>query len=144
MKEKRTEKVLALGVTAIVIAALGFGGGIVYQKGKQSSNDAPVARGANDSNFRASFNGPRGTMGTVTAVSSTGISLEDSRSGTASTLEITDATKVTNEGQTASISDVKVGDTVMVQSDSTNAKQAAQISLNPQMPTMGNRPGATN
>lgn len=146
---------LVVGALAIIIVGiLGFLGGIQYQKGKQQTPIAGAQDGVSGNQeggfggFQGGPNGAqgmRGVFGEVTAVSNTSISVQDARNDSTSTLEITGDTKVTNNGQSASVSDIKVGDNVIIQTNSSNSKQADQIILNPQMPSPGgNTPTTTN
>ena len=82
-------------------------------------------------------------LGQVTAISSTSISVQDSRSNSTTTLDISSGTQVTNNGETASVSSIKVGDNVVVRPDSSNSKQADQIILNPQVSSGGAAPSST-
>lgn len=84
-----------------------------------------------------------GTMGTVTAVTSDSIVVEDTRQNTTVTYAITSDTTVTDDGTTASVSDIAVGDTVLIRATSTSSssssdgsattKTASSIVLNPSM-----------
>ena len=74
--------------------------------------------------------GGNGIMGRVTSISSSSISVEDARSGSASTFSITASTKVVNNGKSASASDIKVGDSVVVIPSSSESTLADQIVIN--------------
>jgi len=142
-------KAVAGGLIVLVVAGLSFAGGMAYQKNK------PVAAGSSQTASNLPSQGPggqfggrsglRGVFGQVTAVSPTSISVQDSRTSSLSTLEITAATQVLSSGQAASVSDIKVGDSVRVRPSPSNAKQAATITLNPQMlgPGGANAPSST-
>lgn len=70
------------------------------------------------------------TTGTVTAVSSNSITVKTAR-GTTVTYNITSSTTVDNNGSSASVSDIKVGDTVSVRQTADTTGDAASIQLNP-------------
>jgi hypothetical protein len=75
----------------------------------------------------------RGTYGKVTNVSSSSITLTDERSGGSITFAINSNTDVNNSsGDNAKVSDIKVGDTVLVQGTSaTDDTLADTIVINP-------------
>ena len=128
----------AIIVGAVVIGVGGFVGGMQFQKGKGSTTNASGQQQTTDQAGGA-FGGRgmgmgRGAFGTVTAVNSSSITVKNDRQGTESTLTISSDTKVTDNGSTASVSDITVGDQVMVQTDTTDTKKATQIRLNPTMP----------
>ncbi|MEW6555257.1 MAG: hypothetical protein AB1384_13345 [Actinomycetota bacterium] len=77
--------------------------------------------------------GRMGAMGEVTAVSSSSISVEDVRSGEASTFEIDSSTEILDEGETAGVGDIEVGDSVMVIPGDSDESVAARIIINPAM-----------
>ena len=79
--------------------------------------------------------------GTVSAVSAASITVRSTRDDTSKTYAITSSTAVLNGQETASISDIKAGDTVIVMPSTTDETQAARIVLNPSFPGFGG-PGA--
>jgi hypothetical protein len=126
----------------LAVAGAGFYGGISYQKGKQSSTNTPSNPGQVDQQFsqgqQGGTYGPMGAggaMGTVTAISSSSISLKDMRSSTSTTYSITSSTTITDNGQSASTSDIAVGDSVVVIPSTSNTSQAAQIMINMSPPS---------
>ena len=123
----------AVIVGIVVVAAISFVGGIQYQKGKTSSTTAS-SRNASAYQKAGGFGGgfQRGdrAIGTVTAVSSTSISVQ-TRSGSTSTYTLTSGTTVTDSGQSSSVSDIQTGDTVFLTLDSSNTKDVTSIMLNP-------------
>lgn len=133
-------------LVVLIIAVLSFVGGMQYQKGKKTASTDQTASGQGFSNLQG---GPAGggrmniVLGQVTAISSTSISVQDSRSNSTTTLDITSDTKVTDNGQAASLSSIKVGDNVVVRPNSSNSKQADQIILNPRVPSGGAAPSST-
>jgi hypothetical protein len=154
-----TRKQGIAGLLVVAIIVVGFIAGAHYEKARQTS--ANSSRTSLRNSRSGGFGGPEGlndntgggkgrmsarggmrngVFGQVTAVSSTSISVKNTRSNSDSTLSINDATKVTNNGQTASVSDVKVGDTVIIRTSATDTKTATQINLNPQMRGPGGGP----
>ena len=127
----------------IVVAGASFYGGISYQKGKQPSASAainPDQAGQPTPGQQDGTSGPmgsRGTMGQVTAINASSISLQDTRAGSTMTYSITSSTKIMNNNQSASVSEIEVGDSVVVIADTSNSSQAAQIMLNPTAPGAG-------
>ncbi|TAH33440.1 hypothetical protein EYC59_04900 [Candidatus Saccharibacteria bacterium] len=82
-----------------------------------------------------------GGVGTVTAVSSSSITItlrsfgpDSSSSGTSKTYTINDSTKVTVDGTTGTVSDIKKGDTVFIRTSSSSSTTATQIRVG-DMPT---------
>jgi hypothetical protein len=129
-------------VAVVVVGAIGFVAGMFYQKGQGGTS---LASNNGTSGF-GQMGGTRrmGTFGTVSAVSDTSITVADQMSGTSATYAINSDTKITNDGDTASASDIKTGDTVMIQTgsttstdttsgstSSTDSKTATAISINP-------------
>ena len=151
--KKQTKKhkvLLANALAALIIAALGFVGGVAFQKHKsEGAESGTTDMGILNSGGMNSQAGPstrafggfsrRGAFGTVASVSATSISINDARAGTTNAYTITSATTVTNNGAAAKVADVKVGDTVLVRPSTTNTTEAMQISVNPTMPTGGFR-----
>ena len=126
-----------LVVGILIVAVLSFLAGMQYQKGKTpATNTASTtsSQNGNSSGGRGGFGGgfQRGdrAFGTVSAVSSTSITIQ-TRSGTTSTYTITSSTTVTNSGQSASVSDIQSGDTVIMTLDSSNTQDVSSIMLNP-------------
>lgn len=127
---------------AVILLGLGFLGGQVFQTGKNGSSATQVQQQTTQQGFPGgSSNMGRGTMrggfGEVTAVSDSSITIKNSFSGESVTYAITSSTKITDNNETAGIADIKTGDTVMVQTVSTDSKEATEIRLNVQMPTGG-------
>jgi hypothetical protein len=124
-----------LVVGILIVAVLSFLAGMQYQKGKTPATKAVSA--TNSSQYGSGSGGPGGgfqrgdrAFGTVSAVSSTSITIQ-TRSGTTSTYTITSSTTVTNAGQSASVSDIQSGDTVIMTLDSSNTQDVSSIMLNP-------------
>lgn len=144
--DKSTKSGWIAAVCAALVVGLigGFVGGM--QVGKSSGT---VADGTGAFGGQSQQGGPGGMMrrmgafGTVTAVSSSSITIQDQMQGVTTTYAITSSTTVTDNGSSASVDDIKVDDTVMIQTDSSSSSDGAtatSIMLNPSM----RGPGATN
>lgn len=126
-------KPIAILVAAILLAGLSFYGGVQYQKGRHTATTTTTTGAAGSpstqggSRFRG---GQRPTFGSVTAISSTSITV-DSQSGTSTTFSITSSTTITDSGQTTTTSDISTGDTVAVVASTSDSTQAARILVNP-------------
>src|SRR5665213_1514526 len=77
------------------------------------------------------FGGQRPTIGQVTAVSSTSITVQDANTGASTTLAITSSTQITDNGQTVTITDIQTGANVLIVASATDKTQAARILVNP-------------
>lgn len=136
-KNQLLSKFLPTAILVIIFAVAGFFGGVFYQKNKaKSANSNNLGNQFNQNSgpggMGAGMNGQRPNMGTVTAISSSSITIKDSRSNSEKTYTITSSTKVSDNGDTASVDDVKVDDEVMIMADSSESSEAAQIMLNPE------------
>jgi len=129
----------AIGITGIVLVSLAFGffGGMAYQKNQKttltqsgygmiSTGGGPLGAGSGGGMMRRG-----GTVGTVSAVSSSTISVQNIRTGVTSTLSIDATTVITNNGVAATANDIKVGDTVIITTSTTDTKKASRIIVNP-------------
>ena len=136
-KSIKVPKVLVGVVVFVVVAGVAFYAGVQYQKGHAKSIASAAANGQPGDGFgglgggRRFGGGQRPTLGQVTSVSSSSITVQNSRSGSNSTFAITGGTTIINNGQTASASDIKSGDTVAVIANSSDSSQAARILINP-------------
>jgi len=120
-------------VGVLLIAGLSFFGGIKYQKNHQKTvvaSNASLSGQAGSFGGGRRFNGQRPTFGQVTAINTTSITVQN-QSGTNTTLAITSATAISDNGQTVTSSDIKVGDTVAVVANSSDSSQASRILVNP-------------
>jgi len=122
------------------VAGASFYGGMSYQKGRQptvnSANDGQAGQsvpGQQGAGYGPMGGNAQGAMGKVTAISSSSISVEDARTSSATTYSITSSTTITDNGQSASTSDIAVGDSVLVVPNTSQSSQAAQIMLSPQV-----------
>lgn len=134
-------KILAMGAAAVGIAIASFFGGVAYQKGHNSNSTAATGYGQLGAS-RSRFTGQRPTIGTVTAVSSTSISVQNARTNAVTTLAITSATQITDNGSTVTATDIQVGDSVLVRKSTSNSQQAASIDVNPSFGGGMGSPGA--
>ena len=149
---RNRNSIITIALAGIIVAAVGFAGGVSYQKTRNTTaaagNSGGFGRFANGQDG-GSANGMRrmGAFGTVSAVSSDSITIKDQRSGGSNTYTITSDTTITDNGNTATISDIQTGDTVMIRTASTDdptsssasSKTASSIILNPQMGNPGGR-----
>ncbi|HEY5267814.1 MAG TPA: hypothetical protein VII94_01615, partial [Candidatus Saccharimonadales bacterium] len=130
-KQLRTKKItnsngqdnkkILLIIATIVYSVIIFYLGISYQK----DHTKTVATTTNKSTtgrfggFGGGGNFANRLLGTVTAVSSTSISVDDSRTNTTTTVVINSSTQITSNQQAVSASNISVGETVIVGLDST-------------------------
>ena len=140
-------KVIPVALLVVGLGA-GFIGGMSYQKHHQSST---TSSSANQMGTAGGFGGRGGggfrnslrAVGTVTAVDSSSISIQERRTGTTTAYTISSSTTVTNNGQSASVSDIKVGDTVVLTKASSTSQAATQINLNPSFGGAGAAPSSS-
>lgn len=131
-KRIQSNAIILAGLAAIVLCGLSFWSGTAYQKSHdKSSGSQSFARsgqfgGPGNGNFRQG-----GDIGSVTAVSDTSITVKNQRTAESKTYTINSSTTVTNNGSEAAASDIKTGDTVIVEPDSANSSTASRIMLNP-------------
>ncbi len=119
---------------ALFIGIVGFVGGL--QTGRLTNAVARNTRnvigmGGQYNNVSSFPTASYGVSGPITAVSATSITVSDTRQGGSTTYAITSSTSVTNGGVTASVSDLKVGDTVRIRASTSNTSDASLIELNP-------------
>jgi hypothetical protein len=137
-REKNNNAVLWKVILPVALLVVGLAGGFAaganYQKKHMATTTPSLSTnggfqgGGPDGGARMAFSG---TMGSVTAISSSSISVQDQREGTTKTYAITSSTTITNNGASATYSDIAVGDTVLVRSSSTTSTDATAITLNP-------------
>lgn len=125
-------KPLLAGIVVVVLMGLSFYGGVSYQKSHHPQAATAAANGPGGFGGQGGrFGGQRPTIGAVTAVSATSITVQDSNSGVSTTLGITSSTQITNSGQTVAASTISVGENVLVVASTTDKTQAARILVNP-------------
>ncbi len=120
-------------VVAVATGAIGFVSGIQFQKGNSSSSVASQQGGFG----RQSGMGMRnGSFGEVTAVSDSSITIttrerfnqnNSSSTSASKTFTINSSTTVAVDGSRGSVSDIKTGDTVMIEASSSDSSVAASI-----------------
>lgn len=120
-------------LVAVAAGALGFVGGMQFQKGNNSRPMAMNQRGGGFGMGRMRMS-EGGSFGKVTAVSDTSITIAArsfergaNTQTTNKTFAITSATKITVNGGTGKAGDIATGDTVMVEADSSDSSVAASI-----------------
>lgn len=130
----------ATGGIALFVGIVGFVGGL--QIGRQTNTTTrTTAMNRNTDDVRGQFNDRTfspptassglSASGAITAVSATSITVKDTRTGQGVTFGITSSTSVTDANATASVSTLKVGDEVRIQSANTTSTDATLIELNP-------------
>jgi hypothetical protein len=145
----------AIAIVALVLCGVSFSIGMSYQKGKQpttttaSTNDTGQfpSQGGGPGGFGGDQgggfrNGQRPNIGEVSSISSDSITIKGMRSASDQTFKITSSTTVQNDGSSASVSDIKTGDTVLITTDSSDASTATQIMLNPSFGPPGGSNGS--
>ena len=144
MSHKRPPKKVTISTNALLLVVLAmlligasFYAGTSYQKHhtKVASANGPTFATNRGFGLRGPHHG--GDIGQVTAVSSSSITVSNQRTGTDKTYTIDANTTVLNNGQTGSVSDIKTGDTVIVEVSSTSSTTATRIVLNPAMSLNG-------
>jgi len=130
-------KYIIVVIAVIAVGGLSFFGGTQYQK-SQDTNASPMASSGLASRLGGAggygqMGGGRrnanGAFGQVTAISSTNITINDIRQGKSKTYTINSDTKITDQGQTATATDIKNGDTVIVSASTTDSTIASTIRI---------------
>ena len=126
-------KAAGAGLIALILCGLSFYAGMAYQRNHAAATGATgqSAQSAAAAGGFGSFRGRRGAIGNVTAASATSITVQNQRTGSSQTFTINSATQVTNNGSSASASDIQVGDTVLVRAAAASSTTAVSISINP-------------
>ena len=128
--------IVGLVIVFVVVGVLGFLLGVNYEKSHKNSasaiNTSLNSSGRGYGGYGSRYgNGQRPVIGQVTAISSTSISVDNSRSGTTSSYSISASTTITDDGQTVSASDIQTGDTVLIIVSGSGSSQASRILVNP-------------
>lgn len=129
-----------VGIAAVVAVAtgvIGFASGIQFKKGSSSSSIANQQGGFGGQGGMGGGVGMRnGSFGEVTAVSDSSITIttrerfnqnNSSSTSTSKTFTINSSTTVTVDGSNGRVSDIKTGDTVMIETSSSDSSVAASI-----------------
>ncbi len=124
---KSVIKVLVFILLLLVAFGLGKYYGDHQTKSFVSNGSNTTAPSTNGGGFRRGGGG----FGTVSAVTSSSITIDNPRTGTSKTYSITSSTKITSAGQSASISSIAKGDRVIVMPSTNNSSIAATIIVNP-------------
>jgi len=140
-------KPVATGLLVVTVGVASFFGGMAVGGNDEPKQVAVGGSGQDGQNIPnqpggsmgGEMPGRMGAMGEVTAVSAFSISIEDLRSGEASTFSINSSTEILDEGETAEVSDIEVGDNVMVVPDDSDEAVAAQIMIEPAIGGPGGR-----
>jgi len=131
LDNKQYNKQIIFAVAVIIYSVIIFYLGVTYQKHhvkSTASNSVKTLPGGRFGGFGGG-NFANHTFGTVTAVSSTSISVLNSRTNTSTTLTINSSTQITQNQQTISASSITVGETVIVGLNSTDKSVASTISV---------------
>lgn len=117
-------------IAVVVLVLLGFYVGTLYQKSHNQPGIAGYGR-MMSGRFDRFGGGMRGGLGTVTSVSSSSITITTDLNNASKTYSIDSNTKIYNNGQTASVSDIKSGDQVLIRTSGSGSTTATQIDINP-------------
>jgi hypothetical protein len=130
-------------VIVLVLCIVCFAIGDVYGKhhGTTSQTAATSRFGGSSTGF-GGRQGGMGDFGTVSSVSSTSITVENTRTNASTTYTVNSSTSITNDGETGSISDIQSGDRVIITTASTTSKVATKIEINPSFGGGMGGPGA--
>ena len=125
-------------LVVIVVAVISFYGGTRYEKHRQPAvpKRSLVGQGTTNPAFGDQFNRRsrifRQTLvGKVTTVSTTSITVQGNNDNASHTYSISSTTAITNNGQTAAVTDIQTGDNVLVVASPADASQALSILINP-------------
>jgi len=100
------------GGATVIVAALAVGGAAVV--GATTTSSQPPSQHAGSQHSGGSRHGPPPPLGTVSAVTSTTLTITDPK-GTSHTVTLTGSTTYTKDGKSASASDVTTGEYVLIQ-----------------------------
>lgn len=139
-----SSKLIVVFLGLVVLCGLSFYGGVAYQKGKKIGVTTASTSSLRNSQFGPGnrMNGARPISGEVTTVSATGITINNTFTGAATTFSVTSSTKISNNDQTATINDIKSGDTVAIIAATGSTTEASQILINPSFGRGGAAPQA--
>jgi hypothetical protein len=123
-------------VIAVLVIALSFFLGTRYEKShvKSTSTTATAGgftRGLSSVGGRFGGNRGDGVFGTVTAISSSSITIDETRSNSSTKLSITSSTTLTDDGSSVGVSAIQTGDTVFVTKTTSTSTTASSIMVNP-------------
>jgi FlaG/FlaF family flagellin (archaellin) len=120
----------------VVLCGISFALGMWYQKSHTSAVASTSTSGSSGQTGASGSTGfaqrsRNGAFGQVTTISSTSITIQNSRTGSSTTYSIGSSTTITDSGQTVTTSDIQVGDTVAIRVASAGSTQATSIDVNP-------------
>ncbi|HVV67207.1 MAG TPA: hypothetical protein VHB72_04030 [Candidatus Saccharimonadales bacterium] len=120
-------------IAAILLCVASFYAGTAYEKNHNKSTATSGKFVSGQGGFGGGFGGRRmnGSIGSVTTVSSSSITVNDQRSGSTKTYSITSSTQITDNGSAVPYSDIQTGDTVLVTAGSSSSTTAERILVNP-------------
>ncbi|HUS26682.1 MAG TPA: hypothetical protein VMY99_05030 [Nevskiaceae bacterium] len=134
-KKNNTGKLIGGAAAMLLLVVISFFGGVQYQKGHQKTTDTATTGQFSTPGMGGGpggrFTSDTRDFGTVTAISSTSITLQNPRTSSSKTYNITSSTTITNNGAAATYNDIKTGDTVMVTKADSTSTDATRIMLNP-------------
>ncbi len=139
------KSVVYIGVvvlTAIVFFALGSSYGKNHEVEEMNMGpNSSANNGATSPNGRPrrNFN-----IGTVKSISASSITVTNIRSGADTTFNITSSTTVSNNGSAAQVSDIQVGQPVLISPSTTSSTDAAKIMINPSFGSAPTPPSESN
>jgi hypothetical protein len=139
-----------VAVAIIVVLALmiiSFFLGLQYEKKHAPKTATGVTNTSRGGLGSGGFGGGAGrgnrgdnVIGTVTAITSGSITVDNSFSGSSTTLSISSATTITDNDQSVTISDIQTGDKVLITKSSSTSTTATSIDVNPSFGGQGQAP----
>ena len=116
-------------LAVVVLCSLSFAAGSSYQQHHAKTTASVIS----SNGFGPGGTGGRrlGAIGQVTAITSTSITVDNQRTGNSTTYSIDGTTAISNNGQSATASDVQAGDTVLISTASSTSTVATRIVINP-------------
>lgn len=128
VQHKSSSNIFVWMILILVVGAGSFYSGVTYEKSHHTTTASNVT---GSSNYRRGFGARDRVFGQVTAISSSSITVQNSRTGTNTTLAITSSTQITDNGQTATASSIQTGEEVFITENSSDTSQAARVMVNP-------------
>lgn len=132
-QQANTNRMIIYVVVLIVVALVSFYAGSAYSnhKNKMISGSYASQQGGG---FGGGYSrGGNRAFGTVSSVNSSSITVNDIRSGSSKTFNITSSTTILENGASVSVSNITTGSNVIVSADSSN--NATRIMLTPSSPS---------
>jgi hypothetical protein len=130
--KRQNNKIWLIPLAVIVLCGLSFWGGTAYEKGHvKSSASTPNFSRFEQGGVGRFNNGQRPNIGDVTAISASSITISNNFSGSSQTFSISGSTTFTNDGTSATVSDIQTGDRVLIRTSSSSSATATAIDINP-------------